>query len=392
MAMLNHVALTGGRITVSLTALNMGLSTLTVGLLVAVFAILPMFASVHTGRWIDRIGVTIPLRLGTAMVCLGACLPFLFQTRVALLFAACAIGVGFLFHQVAIQNLLGRATAPADRLRNFSWLSLALAASGFAGPLVAGLSIDHLGDRFAFGVLSLCPLVSAVGLYTLRHRLASEDSRARPAPAPDRRVMDLLRQPALRRILLVNTCLSGAWDTHVFVVPIFGVSIGLSATTIGVILASFSAAAFAIRLVLPWIQRRVRSWTMVRVAMGTAAIDFMLYPFFSDVQALMGLSFVLGLALGSCQPSMLALLHLHAPAGRTAEASGLRMAMTNGSQVSLPLAFGALGAVIGVAPLFWAYAVALLVGGWLNRHPPAESGNQASRSAPHRAAEKRRRA
>ena len=42
LAMMNHVALTGGRITVSLTALQMGLSTFKVGTLVAVFAVLPM--------------------------------------------------------------------------------------------------------------------------------------------------------------------------------------------------------------------------------------------------------------------------------------------------------------------------------------------------------------
>lgn len=103
-----------------------------------------------------------------------------------------------------------------------------------------------------------------------------------------------------------------------FVVPIFGVAIGLSATTIGVILAAFAAATFVIRLVLLFIQTRVRSWTLVRAAMATAAIDFLLYPFFTDVGMLIGLSFVLGLALGCCQPSMLSLLHQYSPPGRAA--------------------------------------------------------------------------
>lgn len=177
---------------------------------------------------------------------------------------------------------------------------------------------------------------------------------------------------------MVNTILSGAWDTHLFVVPIFGVAIGLSATTIGVILAAFAAATFVIRLVLPFIQTRVRSWTLVRAAMATAAIDFLLYPFFTDVGMLIGLSFVLGLALGCCQPSMLSLLHQYSPPGRAAEAVGLRMALINASQVSLPLTFGALGAVIGVAPLFWAYALALVAGGWANRNPPQESDSSKS--------------
>jgi MFS family permease len=93
---------------------------------------------------------------------------------------------------------------------------------------------------------------------------------------------------------------------------------------------------------------------------------------------LIGLSFVLGLALGSCQPSMLALLHHHSPHGRAAEVVGLRMALINGSQVSLPLLFGALGGLIGVAPLFWAYSLALMAGGWFNSHPPNDPDRKSS--------------
>ena len=371
--MMNHVALTGGRITVSLTALQMGLSTFKVGTLVAVFAVLPMLFSVRAGRWVDRVGIVRPLVIGTTLVAVGTALPFISQTQLALLIASCCIGIGFMLHQVATQDLLGHAE-PTQRLRNFSFMSLALAGSGFSGPLIAGLAIDHLGTRLAFGLLTVGPLLSAGGLYVLRHQLKAVDSQLSGAKeAERRRVTELLAVPALRRILMVNTILSGAWDTHLFVVPIFGVAIGLSATTIGVILASFATATFVIRLILPLIQRRVRSWTLVRVAMATAAIDFMFYPLFTDVTVLIVLSFILGLALGCCQPSMLSLLHQHSPPGRAAEAVGLRMALINGSQVSLPLTFGALGAVIGVAPLFWAYSLALMAGGWVNRNPPIES-------------------
>ncbi|AZW32434.1 MFS transporter [Bordetella bronchiseptica] len=380
LAMLNHMALTGGRITVSLTALKLGLSTFTVGMLVAVFAVLPMFASVHAGRWVDKIGVVRPLVIGSSLVTFGTALPFVSQTQAALLVASCCIGIGFMLHQVATQDLLGHAE-PRERLRNFSWMSLALAASGFSGPLIAGLAIDHLGTRLAFGMLALGPMLSLVGLYLLRQPLRTMNGALTGGsnrPAERRRITELLAVPPLRRILMVNTILSGAWDTHLFVVPIFGVAIGLSATTIGVILAAFAAATFVIRLVLPFIQTRVRSWTLVRAAMATAAIDFLLYPFFTDVGMLIGLSFVLGLALGCCQPSMLSLLHQYSPPGRAAEAVGLRMALINASQVSLPLTFGALGAVIGVAPLFWAYALALVAGGWANRNPPQESDSSKS--------------
>lgn len=373
-AMLNHIALTGGRITVSLTALQLGLSTFIVGSLVAVFAMIPMLLSVRVGQWIDRIGVRRPIVLGNSLVVFGTVLPFLLHNQVSLLIAACSIGVGFMLHQVATQDVLGHAE-PARRLRNFSWLSLAMAASGFSGPLIAGLAIDHLGSRVAFGILTLGPLIALAVLRWLQPALRRVDQHIEPAARQvvRPRATELLKAPPLRRILMVNTILSGAWDTHLFVVPLFGVAIGLSATTIGTILAAFALGTFLIRLALPFIQTRVRSWTLVRTAMVITAVDFLIYPHFTDVTILMSLSFILGLALGCCQPSMLSLLHQYTPHGRAAEAVGLRMALINASQVSLPLTFGALGAVIGIAPLFWAYAAALTVGGWANRHPPKDA-------------------
>ncbi|WP_454691806.1 MFS transporter [Achromobacter aloeverae] len=369
--MLNHVALTGGRVTVSLSALHLGMSTLKVGALIAVFAILPMLFSVKVGRWVDRVGIARPMSYGTGLLICGTLAPALLPSQITLLLASSCIGIGFMLHQVATQNILGMAP-PRIRLRNFSWMSLALGASGFCGPLFGGIAIDHMGNDAAFGLLALGPIAAAAGLYRLRAELRS----VRPNAAGEsgrRNIRELVALPALRRILFVNTILSGAWDSHLFIVPIFGVSIGLSGTTIGVILASFAAATFVIRLLLPLIQRRVTSWTLIRMAMGTAAADFMIYPLFTDVVFLIALSFALGLALGVSQPSILALLHQHSPPGRAAETVGLRMALINGSQVSLPLTFGALGAVIGVAPLFWAYALALMAGGWLNRNPPVEA-------------------
>ena len=173
---------------------------------------------------------------------------------------------------------------------------------------------------------------------------------------------------SLQRVFAANMLLSGAWDTHMFVVPIFGVGIGLSATTIGVIISSFALATMVIRAFLPIIQRRIRPWQLIHIAMAVATLNFMVYPFFSEVWILMALSSVLGLALGSTQPSMLALLQQHAPPGRASEAFGVRMSLINVTQVSLPLAFGALGAVMGVMSLFWLTGASLAAGRWFTRN------------------------
>ena len=108
----------------------------------------------------------------------------------------------------------------------------------------------------------------------------------------------------------------------------------------------------------------------------------MLYPFTSQVWLLTALSFALGLALGMTQTSVLSLLQQHSPAGRASEAFGFRMALINGSQVTLPVGFGALGAVFGVMPLFWAAAIALVSGIWATRDASRPPSNPTSHSDP----------
>lgn len=363
--LLIHMTLTGGRIAVMLAGLELGMSTLEVGVLIAFFALIPMVVSVPMGRLIDRIGAFEPLRITGVLTVLGIALPFFWQHWISLGIAAVCVGVGHMVFQVATQQQLGQAE-PEQRIKHFSWMALSLAISGFSGPLLAGLAIDNVGYRWAFAFLAVCPFFAVVGVLKMRSAIR-RGHEPKETPPARQKTTDLLKIRDLRYAFTANALLAGAWDTHMFLVPLYGVSRDLSATTIGVILAAFALATFLIRMLLPLIQRRTSPWQLIHFAMITAGLNFVAYPFFSQVWILMLLSFILGLSLGCTQPSVLALLQQHAPAGRKAEAFGIRMSLINGSQVSLPLAFGALGALVGVMPLFWATAVAISSGAWLTR-------------------------
>ena len=377
--MLVHIAISGGRVAVTLTALELGRSTLEVGILISVFALLPMLCSVKAGRLIDAIGPYKPMRVSAIMVVVGSLVPFAWQSLPSLMIAAVLVGSGHMTFQIAVQRQMGQSTGE-ERLRNFSWLSLSMATSGLVGPLIAGISIDHLGHRSVFALLALSPILCLLGLTRVRRYLVASHVKAPPSEIK-RSVSDLFASPALRKVFIANMLLSSAWDTHGFVVPIFGVSAGLSATTIGLILATFASATIVIRIALPFIQHHVRPWQLINGALVATAVNFLLYPFFSQVWILMSMSFALGLALGSTQPGILALLQHHAPPGRAGEAFGLRMALINGCQVSLPLAFGALGAVMGgVMPLFWITSAALGAGRWYTRD--AETASRIATDTP----------
>ena len=362
--MCNHVVLSGTRITVSLDALSRGASPAVVGVLMALFALLPMFFGIAVGRLADRIGVRKPMVWGSVGCVAGAALPALVPGVPTLFISASLIGLAFIFFQVPAQQATGEMGAPEERSANFGWLALGYALSGFLGPLVAGFAIDSLGYRWAFVLLALISVVPATAMASKRTQLPALHAHA---PAKAGAAFDLLRIPELRRLFIINALFAMGWDLHTIFVPIYGNKIGLSAAQIGMILASFAAATFVVRLALPMIARGGNEATMLMVALVCAGAVFLAFPFLTSALALGTLSFVLGFALGSGQPIVLSMLHANAPPGRVGETVGMRMSLMQSMAVAVPLVFGALGSSIGLLPVFWGVGLFLGSGGYYAR-------------------------
>lgn len=367
LGVLNHTALTGSRVTVSLYALSLGASPFVVGTLMGLYSFLPMWLAVGAGRMSDRIGVRGPMLAGSLGIAVGAALPRIFPGLPALYAATSLIGIAFMLFQVAAQNATGALGEPADRPRNFTLLALGYSVSGFAGPLLVGLLIDHASFAATFVFLALLPLVPTAVF--ARGWLALPRKRAPHLPATSGGVVELLRNRHLRRVFIVNGLLSMAWDLHTFFIPIYGANLGLSASLIGVILAAFAAATFVVRLAMPWIARRFAEFEVLTAALFVAGGAYALFPFVGSVAPLMTLSFTLGLALGSAQPMVMSLLHSIAPAGRMGEAVGVRMSVINASTFAVPLVFGAIGSSVGIGPVFWLVGAGLAGGGFFARRP-----------------------
>lgn len=371
-SVVNHSAFSGARVALSLSGLEMRASAFSIGLMLSFISLLPMFLSVPGGRWVDRVGLKRPMLGGTALLALGVAAPFVGWDLGALFFSAVAIGTGFMAFHIGMQKAAGELSpggGPPDdatRRHNFSLLALGFSVSGFVGPMSAGVLIDTLGHRAAFGVLAGMAATSGLGLlaWFARTRMPAMQKRL-PDAAGEGGVADLLREPRLRRLYLAVALLSSAWDVHQFLVPIYGAQLGLSASLIGLVLGAFSAATFVVRTVLPLLARRVGEWPLILTALGTAATVYALYPFFPVLPAMLVLSFALGLGLGCAQPMVLSVLHKAAPSGRVGEAVGLRVTLISATQTFLPTLFGALGGLLGIGALFW--GMALLVGAGAGR-------------------------
>ncbi|HEY6894346.1 MAG TPA: MFS transporter, partial [Rhodanobacteraceae bacterium] len=91
----NHLVLTGSRVTVSLNALALGADAATVGGLMALFALFPMFFAIPCGRLADRIGVRAPMLVGSIGNAAGVLVATLLPGLPALFATAMLTGVSF---------------------------------------------------------------------------------------------------------------------------------------------------------------------------------------------------------------------------------------------------------------------------------------------------------
>jgi MFS family permease len=324
-----------------------------------------MLFAVRWGRYIDRIGVRRPMYAGAALVLAALALAAAIPRMETLFVASVLLGSGFYIFHIAVHQAAGLLGEPQSRAHNFSVLALAFATGSVMGPVAAGWSIDEIGHRYTFIALGSV-LVAVLAIMTLKPVRVPRAANALK-PGEKRRMSDLLRNPVLRRVFVLSGMISMAWDLFTFAMPIHGTRLGLSATTIGLLLGVFGAAVFVVRLALPLVIHRIDEWRLLLGTTFFAAGVLALLPLFSHPTVLAVLSFLIGVGLGGAQPMIMALLYNRAPPGRGAEAVGIRTLVLNFSQTAIPLMFGALGAALGMTPVFLTMAAAVAAAAWYGR-------------------------
>ena len=211
--LLNHSAFAGSRVAVSLYAIHLHASPFTVGILMALYALLPMLFAVTMGRLSDRIGARMPMLAGSVVLAAGTIVPYLWQSLHALFLASVLIGSSFMMYHVAMQNIVGYIGPPEDRPMNFSLAALGFSVSGFAGPMLAGFGIDSVGHVLTFAALAAFPLVpiAVLGFNKLHlprphgHGAPREPGTSKSAAEKSHRY---LRHAATMRCCCTATCCS----------------------------------------------------------------------------------------------------------------------------------------------------------------------------------------
>jgi len=377
-----HAAMAGLRLAAPLQALREGYSAWSVGLLMALFAAAPVLLAMPSGRLADRYGYHRPMGIAMALSLVGAVLavgstflegPVHFGL---LCLAATLCGSGTNMGMLAIQRTAGLAARDStERVRIFSWLGVAPSFANVLGPVALGFMIDWGGFAAAYALMF--PLI---GLTLWGSRQVPVLPRPAPVNAvgPQASMWSLLDAPGMKRLLLANWLLSTCWDVHAFALPIIGHDRGFSASTIGLILGTFTLSVSLVRLGLPALAHRTEETAVIRWAMVATGVVFAMYPLATQPWQMGLCAVLLGITLGCTQPMVMSTLHHLTPDNRHGETLAFRSMAINLSSTLMPLFFGAAGVAVGASALFWAVGASVAGGSWavrgLRQHLPPPGG------------------
>ncbi len=364
MTVLNHSAYKGSKMLISLYAIDLGATPLVIGILYSLYSFFSLFLALYAGRISDRLGPRVPMLAGTLALACGLLLPFVWRGFTALFISATLIGTLYIFYIVSAQHLIGAFGEGHKRTRNYATFSLGVALTALIGPTLTGFLIDAVGHQSTYLVLALLPVGPVAFLFFFAHRLPHVAEDARPA---GQRAVDLVRNVPLRRAFIAAGIIETGGELYNFYMPIYGHSIGLSASMIGIVLGSYGVAVLLTRLVMSALVKRSSEETVLGASLALAAVACMIFPFVERVYMLAAISFALGIGLGCCGPLSMVITYNRAPAGRSGEAMGLRQSFNKFTEVLVPLIFGTVGTAFGIGAAFWMDAALLAVGALILR-------------------------
>jgi len=363
LALFNMSSVRAGRVLITLYALKLGASPFAIGMLAASFSLIPIVFSWASGRWTDRFGARWLLLLGIAGSASGMLLPYFLPSLPSIFIAGTLTGLSMTFCNVSLQNLVGLLSPPERHSKNFSNYTLAGSVAAFAGPLIAGFSIDHAGYDWA------CLIVVAIALVPIS-MLALRGGGLPPGSGEHRPAGNLwhaLSAPGIWPVLAASSVAQVATDLFQFYMPVYAHEAGLSPSAIGIVLAAYSVATFTARIFLPGLISKSGEHKVLGYAFVLAGFSFVLVPLFHNAPLLALASFSIGLGMGCSAPITMMLMFTRSKEGSSGEAMGLRQTVDNLTRLVAPVLFGTIASAAGLAAVFWLNAAILGSGGLFSR-------------------------
>ncbi|MFI7580912.1 MFS transporter [Kocuria kalidii] len=395
-ALLTQTALNLVRPVTTYKLLSLDADSVTVGLVTAAYAVLPLATAMWLGRMTDRVrDLRTMVVAGALVLALGAVALAVAPSAALVAAASALLGMGHLLFTIAGQSAVARFSPPDQLDKGFGWFTAAFSAGQLVGPLLAGALLGSDGDvaspeRVADITLSLWIgaglSLLVVPVMLLRPRAsgtprqparADDDAAAAgrtvpatgeleavPEAAPRASMLRILKVPGVPSHMLASLALLAMLDILTAFLPLVGERAGVSPAWIGVLLAVRGGASILSRVLLPWLAHRMSRRALLLVSLYGAGCALAVPPAVISVPWLAALLlFGGGFCLGLGQPITMTLVSTSVPPSWRGSALAVRLVGNRAGQVAMPLLAGLVAAPLGPAGAIWSACAVLLVSG-----------------------------
>ncbi|MFH9422297.1 MFS transporter [Streptomyces sp. NPDC017529] len=366
-------AVSMARPAVSYRALALGADERAVGVITAVYALLPLLVAVPLGRRTDHGRCAPLLVVGVALITGGCALSGAAGSLPEMAAWSGVMGLGHLCFVIGAQSIVARRSAPDERDRNFGHFTIGASLGQLVGPAAAGLVVSgHDGATAATSATAL--LVSAAlaalsygSLWRLEHGpapagagRAARRSRTQPA-APPPSVRGILRTRGVAAGIFMSLAVLSATDILTAYLPVIGEARGVTPATVGLLLSLRAAATVACRLVMTPVIRLIGRTALMAGSCALAGLLCAGLTLPAPVWAMAVMLAALGFCLGAGQPLSMSTVVQAAPEAARSTALALRLTGNRLGQVAAPATAGLLAGMAGTAAPFAMLGVLLLV-------------------------------
>lgn len=360
----------------TLYAQDLGASTLTIGLLVTLRAVLPIFIAMPSGQLIDSIGPVKMLIAGCLSLLASLTLNATASSVLSLVLSQFFLGASIIIMASAFQVLVSTGDQ-ATRNEYIKRYSMWMSGGGMLGPLLGGLVASAFtnptdGYRAAFAVAALSSLALLAGLVWL--------ARVYPHPKIEdsevsldeifsvggfvgsyKRGIDLAGHRPVQFGLTATFLIMYIQSLYNSFLPLYMDSVGFSTMVISIALALNGLSAMLTRYILGGIMDRMAPERILSLAGFVAAICVVLTPLAGGhVVTMLALVVVMGGAVGVNLPVSIMIMVDAVGETERGKLMGLRLLVNRFSQVLSPAMFGVIGHAFGLTAALYGGGVFLV--------------------------------
>jgi MFS family permease len=371
-SLLVHTSVGLARPMVSYRVLELGVSASYLGVVSAVFALVPLVVGITIGRWVDQYGPRRFQIVGAVMLAVSGLGLGLLDglAGIMAMFALC--GLAHMLMMVATQTTVANESGDDTIDHWFGYYTFVASIGQLLGPMLGGLVAGGVGaaggTRWALlvggAIAVLCvPFAVTIPSDVGRPRRDEGDADDADDAKPVAAVRSVLSTPGLTGSLLVSFIVIATVDILTVYLPALGEERGWSVGAVSALLVARAAASTVSRIGIGWLVARVGRIRLLFSSVLVAGLAVVALPLAGSLAAAMVAMVVAGLTLGLCQPLTMAWVATETTPRTRGRALSVRISANRLGQVTVPAAAGLVAGFAGTAGVLGVVGSAVLATG-----------------------------